>query len=102
MKHNKIEVQTQIEFQDLVDKKHFGISQAIVASILKNIKTRKKHINVLSVKCLEENKIIDITLEKNNFSETLKANLPYFEEREMFEKCLEISNAIKILNESAS
>ena len=99
LKPKEIEVNTLIEFQDLVDKKHFTISQAIVSSILKNLKTKKKNVHVLSVKCLEENTVFDITLEKTNFSDTLQENLKYFEEREMFEECAEISNAIKVLNE---
>ena len=99
-KPKEIEVKSLYEFQDLVDKKHFSISQAIVSSILNNIKTRKKNVHVLSVKCTEENTIFDITLEKNNFVETLKENLPYFEEREMFEQCAEISNAIKTLSKT--
>ena len=99
-KPKEIEVNTLTEFQDLVDKKHFSISQAIVGSILKNIKTRKKNVHVLSVKCLEENTIFDITLERTNFSETLKENLKYFEEREMYEQCAEIDSAIKALSKT--
>ena len=99
-KSKEIEVKTLTEFQDLVDKKHFSISQAIVGSILKNLKTRKKNVHVLSVKCLEENTIFDITLERTNFSETLKENLKYFEEREMYEQCAEIDSAIKALSKT--
>jgi hypothetical protein len=97
-KPKEFEVRTLHEFQDLVDKKHFSISQAIVSSILSNLKTRKKNIHVLSVKCLEDDTIFDITLEKNNFASTLQENLKYFEEREMYEQCAEIDSAIKILN----
>lgn len=97
-KPKEIEVQSLDEFQDLVDNKHFTISQAIVTSILGNIKTRKKNVHVLSVRCLDENAIFDITLEKTNFSDTLKDNLKYFEEHEMFEKCAEIAKAIKVLD----
>jgi len=97
-KPKEFEVRTLHEFQDLVDKKHFSISQAIVSSILNNLKTRKKNIHVLSVKCLEDDTIFDITLEKNNFASTLQENLKYFEEREMYEQCAEIDSAIKILN----
>ena len=97
-KPKEIEVQSIDDFQELVDKKHFSISQAIVSSILGNLKTRKKNVHVLSVKCLEENTVFDITLDKDSFGETLKENLKYFEVQEMYEKCAEISNAIKILD----
>ena len=96
-KPKEIKVNTMEEFRNLVDKKHFSISQAIVSSILSNLKTRKKNVHVLSIKCLEENTIFDITLERTNFSETLKENLKYFEDREMYEECIEIDKAIKAL-----
>jgi hypothetical protein len=98
-KVKEIEVNTLEEFKELVEEKNFSISQAIVGSILKNIKTRKKNIHVLSVKCLEENTIFDITLEKDNFGETLKENIKYFEDREMYEECIKISNAIETLSQ---
>lgn len=97
-KPKEFEVNTLDDFQELVDKKHFSISQAIVNSILSNLKTRKKNIHILSIKCLQENTIFDITLEKTHFSHTLKENLKYFEQREMYEKCAEIHKAIETLN----
>jgi hypothetical protein len=98
MKPKEFKVNTMDEFRNLVDKKHFSISQAIVNSILSNLKTRKKNVHVLSIKCLEENTVFDITLERDNFSETLKENLKYFEDHEMYEECIEIDKAIKALN----
>jgi hypothetical protein len=102
MKPKEFKVNTMDEFRNLVDKKHFSISQAIVNSILSNLKTRKKNVHVLSIKCLEENTVFDITLERDNFSETLKENLKYFEDHEMYEECIEIDKAIKILNKPKS
>tara|TARA_B110000503_G_scaffold97893_1_gene146768 strand:- start:1540 stop:1851 length:312 start_codon:yes stop_codon:yes gene_type:complete len=99
-KPKEIKVKTLNEFQDLVEKKHFSISQAIVGSILSNLKTRKKNVHVLSVKCVEEDTIFDITLERTNFSETLKENLKYFEDHEMYEECGKIHQAIEVLNKS--
>jgi hypothetical protein len=101
-KPKEFEVRSLEDFQNLVDKKYFGISEAIVESILNNLKTRKKHIHILSVKCVDENTIFDLTLEKNNFSDTLKENLKYFEEREMYEECAKINNAIKVLDKTKS
>jgi hypothetical protein len=100
-KPKEIEVRSMDEFRDLVDKKHFSISQAIVGSILNNLKTRKKNVHVLSVKCIDENTIFDITLEKNNFPDTLKENIKYFEDREMYEECAEIQKAINSLTKNA-
>jgi len=100
MKPKEFKVNTMDEFRNLVDKKHFSISQAIVNSILSNLKTHKKNVHVLSIKCVEENTVFDITLERDNFSETLKENLKYFEDHEMYEECIEIDKAIKALNKS--
>ena len=100
-KPQEIEVKSLSDFQDLVDKKYFGISEAIVQSILSNLKTRKKNVHVLSVKCVEENTVFDITLEKVNFKETLKENLKYFEDREIYEECGKIHKAIETLDKDA-
>jgi hypothetical protein len=99
-KPKEIEVRSLNDFHELVEKKYFGISEAIVQSILGNLKTRKKNIHVLSVKCIEEATVFDITLEKVNFKETLKENLKYFEQREMYEECGQIHKAIEVLSKS--
>jgi hypothetical protein len=87
------------EFQQMVDKKDFIIAEAIVTSILANLNTRKNNVHVLSVTCLEDAATYDITLDKKYFIETLQENLQYFVERELYEKCSEIVNAIKQLEE---
>ena len=97
-KPKEIEVRSLNDFHELVEKKYFGISEAIVQSILGNLKTRKKNVHVLSVKCIEESTVFDITLEKVNFKETLKENLKYFEAREMYEDCGKIHKAIETLS----
>jgi len=98
MKPKEFKVNTLNDFQQMVEQKHFGISEAIVNAILNNLKTRKKRVHMLSVKCVEENTIFDITLEKVNFINTLKDNLKYFEERELYEECAKIHEGIKILS----
>lgn len=98
MKPKNFKVTSLNEFQGLVDRKDFSISCAVVDSILNNLKTRKKYIHVLSVKCVEEDTIFDITLERTHFIDTLKNNISYFEDREMYEDCIKINEGIKILN----
>lgn len=87
------------EFQQMVDRKDFVISEAIVNSILNNLSTRKNNVHVLSVNCIEDASTYDITLDRKYFIETLQENLQYFVERELYEKCSEIVNAIKQLEE---
>jgi protein-arginine kinase activator protein McsA len=87
------------EFQDMIDKKDFTISKAVVETILANINTRKKYLHVLSVNCLEDGATYDITLEKKYFAETLQENLKYYVEKELYEECSQIVEAINKLKE---
>ena len=98
MKPKEFKVNTLDDFQSLVDSKDFSISEAVVNAILNNLKTRKKRIHMLSIKCMEENTIFDITLEKTHFVDTLKENLKYYEERELYEECVKINEGIKTLS----
>jgi protein-arginine kinase activator protein McsA len=87
------------EFQQMVDRKDFIIAEAIVKSILININSRKNNVHVLSVNCLDDSSTYDITLDKKYFIETLQENLQHFVERELYEECSKIVNAIKQLEE---
>lgn len=97
MKVKEFKVNTLEEFQEMVDKKDITIHKAIVGQILTNIGTRKKNIHMLSVKCKDTQTIFDITLERKHFSDTLKENLKYFEEAEMYEDCVKINKSIALL-----
>jgi hypothetical protein len=100
MKPSVLQVRSIEDFQDMVNEKDFDIAKAVVNTVLDNLKTRKKTICVLSVKCMEENQVLDITLDKTHFVDTLKTNLPYFEKREMYEDCVRINEAIAHLSKS--
>jgi protein-arginine kinase activator protein McsA len=93
----EITVNNTEEFQELVDNKDFRIAQAIVEGILYNVNSKKKYIHVLSINCLEEGEIYDITVERKHFIETLEENLPYYVKEELYEKCAEITKAIESL-----
>ena len=85
------------EFQDMIDRKDFTIAKAIVEAILNNINTRKKHVHILSVNCIDDNTTYDITLEKRYFVETLQENLKFYVEKELYEECSKIVQAINNL-----
>lgn len=87
------------EFQDMIDRKDFTIAKAVVETILANLNTRKKHLHVLSVNCLEDGATYDITLERRYFEETLQENLKYYVEKELYEECSQIVEAINKLKE---
>jgi protein-arginine kinase activator protein McsA len=93
----EITVNNSDEFQELVDQKDFRISKAIVDGILDNINSKKKHIHVLSITCLEEGEIYDITVERKHFAETLEENLPYYIREEQYEDCSRIVKTIREL-----
>ena len=93
----EITVQNTDEFQEMVDNRDFRLSEAIVSGILKNINGKKKHVHVLSVTCLEEGEIYDITIERKHFAETLEENLPYYVREERYEDCQKIVNIINEL-----
>ena len=93
----EITVQNTNEFQEMVDNKDFRLSEAIVSGILNNINGKKKHVHVLSITCLEEEEIYDITIERKYFAETLEENLPYYVREERYEECQKIVNIINEL-----
>jgi len=90
-------VNNSSELQDMIDNKDFKIAESIITSILNNVNTKKQHIHVLSFTILEEGSTLDITLEKKFFIETLEENLKYFIEKEKYEDCQKIVEAIDIL-----
>jgi len=90
----EITVQNSDEFQEMVDSKDFRISEAVVSGILKNINTKKRHVHVLSIACIEDDAIYDITVERKHFAETLEENLPYYIKEERYEDCRIIADTI--------
>lgn len=95
----EINLNSSEEFQDMIDRKDFTIAKAVVETILANLNTRKKHLHVLSVNCLEDGATYDITLERRYFEETLQENLKYYVEKELYEECSQIVEAINKLKE---
>jgi len=93
----EITVQNTDEFQEMVDNRDFRLAEAIVSGILKNINGKQKHVHVLSVTCLEEGEIYDITVERKHFAETLEENLPHYVREERYEDCQKIVNIINEL-----
>jgi hypothetical protein len=85
------------EFEKLILNRDVRISKALVSTVLKNLKGRKRHIHALSVFVEQEQTIYDITVDRHEFAHTLKENLSIHEDNELFEVCAEIMNALKDL-----
>ena len=87
------------EFEELVSRRDLRISKALVETILKNLKGRKRHIHALTVLIEQDQTIYDITVDRSDFIQTLEQNLPTYEKHELYERCTEIVTAIKYLKE---
>jgi hypothetical protein len=87
------------EFEEMVAKRDLRISKALVETILKNLKGRKRHIHALSVLVEQEQVIYDITVDREDFLTTLENNLSIYEKHELYEGCAEIVKGIKYLKD---
>ena len=93
----EISVFDSSEFEELIAQRDLRISKALVETILKNLKGRKRHIHAMSVLIENEETIYDITIDRNDFLKTLEGNLSIYEQYELFEGCVEIVKAINFL-----
>ena len=95
----EITIQNSDEFQEMVEGKDFRISEAVVNGILSNLSTKKRHIHVISIICIEDDAIYDITIDRKDFLSTLQKQLPILEKHELYEKCSEVIKALDYLKE---
>lgn len=96
-KMKEFSVNNMEEFESMTERGDIRIAQAVVETILKNLKGRKRHIPALSVFIEEEELILDVTVDRNDFIYVLETNLPKYEAHELYEECAEIVKAIKYL-----
>jgi hypothetical protein len=87
------------EFEELVAQRDLRISKALVETILNNLKGRKRHLHALSVLIEQDQTIYDITIDRQEFVNTLEQNLSIYEKHELYEGCAEIVKAIKFLKD---
>ena len=73
----EITVKNNDEFEEIIANQDIRVARALVETILKNLKGRKRHLHALSVMVLNEATIYD----KN----------------ELYEKCAEMVEAIKYI-----
>lgn len=89
-----VNVKTYEDFEELIYSKDFTISKSIVDAILSNMNTKKRFIHVLEIMIEDEDKIMDLTVDRNDFIDTLEKNLEIHVYYEKYERCVEIQNAI--------
>ena len=85
------------EFEKMIYEKDIKITEALVKTVLKNLKSKKRHHHALSVICISEGEIYDVTIDKRDFQYTLESTLPKFENEELYEDCSKIVKALKYL-----
>ena len=85
------------EFENMIEKGDIRIAQALVETILKNLKGRKRHIPAMSIFLKDEELILDVTVDREDFAYVLETNLPKYEAYELYEKCAEIVKALEFL-----
>jgi hypothetical protein len=94
----EIIIENEDDFEELVNQKDIRIANALVETIFKNLKSKKRHHHALSVKCLETGIAYDITIDRLDFEENLKEILPRYETLEEFETCQKIKESIDYLD----
>ena len=87
------------EFESMMEQGDIRISKALVGTILKNLKGRKRHIPAMSIFLQDEQMLMDVTVDREDFIYVLEKNLPKYEEEELYEECAEIVRGIKFLKE---
>ena len=93
----EINVLDSEEFEKMFALRDLRISKALVETILKNLNSRKRHLHALSIFVENEETIYDVTVDRQDFVETLESNLSIYEENELYEGCAEIVKALKFL-----
>ena len=85
------------EFEDMMEQGDIRVSKALVETILTNLNGRKRHIPAMSIFLKDEQILLDITVDREDFEYVLENNLPRYEAYELYEKCAEIVKALDFL-----
>lgn len=96
-KMESFDVNNSEEFESMIEQGDIRVAQALVETILKNLKGRKRHIPAMSIFLKEEEMILDVTVDREDFAYVLETNLPKYEAHELYEKCAEIVKALEFL-----
>jgi hypothetical protein len=96
-KMESFDVNNSEEFENMIEQGDIRVTQALVETILKNLKGRKRHVPAMSVFLKDEELILDVTVDREDFAYVLETNLPKYEAHELYEKCAEIVKALEFL-----
>lgn len=96
MAENIIRKKDEHEFMDCIQNREFDLIEKMVNSILKAITNNKKKVDIFNVILSDGSEFI-FTMHKPNYKECLENCLCDFEKQELYEKCIEIKQAINSL-----
>jgi hypothetical protein len=96
----EITVKTHQEFKELIEGRNIEISKTIVEAIFANVNTTKKSIFIFHVNVLDDDAIYELTLDRNDFIESLEKNLVIHEKYEEYEFCAKILDTINTLKQN--
>lgn len=83
--------------QYMLEGGDYNLSCLVVDTTLENLQTKKKVIPIVSIYAQEEDMVWDLTLDREDMEETLSKNLEIMEKFEDYERCQEIVNGIKFI-----
>lgn len=92
-----ITVKSYEEFKNLQGEKALQLSSIIIETIINNLNSKKKHIPLVELTVQDQDRVFDITIDRDEFINILKIRLPFHEALEDFETCVRIVDAIKFL-----
>ncbi len=95
-KHNW-EFDTTEELNSIFSNGKKELNDLIIDIALKNLKTKRKEIPVVSIYTKDEDMTYDIMIDRLDMVETLEQNLDTMEEYEDYERCQKIVSALDYL-----
>lgn len=92
-----ITIKSRQDFDNLLEGRDIHISKAIVEGVLNNLDTKKRFVHVIEIYFEEEDYVLDLTVERDDFIDTLEKNMEIHEENELYEECAVILKALNSL-----
>lgn len=93
----KLKLNNVEQFNNLIAEMDLDLSKAIVKVIMDNINTIDEVIPAVEVYIEGEGEVMILSIDREDFADTLARNLKIHEYHEDFEACMEIQKVIDIL-----
>jgi hypothetical protein len=74
-KMEEFTLNTSEEFNQMIENGDIRVAKALVSTILKHLKGKKRHLPALSIYISEEQILLDVTVDRNDFEYVLKKHI---------------------------